>query len=508
MSQVTYRGNLSAKTFPFISDNWGRTVITAGPDNTFNRQVSSAEDPDRDVGIPQIYYCHNVMPFAQGFQSVGYQQVVGSPGPGLQFTSVVLVRDDEDNKALLGFTITGDCYVSFGSGWVFETGFVNAANNGLVTTAYVSGITYIYIHNQGCYKYNFITNNFELIPLVGLVPTEVIGICGVAGYLLAYNKTTVAWSSTVDPTDFVPSLITGAGSGSVEGARGSIQFVIAHLLGFIVYTTANAVAGLFTSNARFPFQFREIVGSGGVSAINLITYDANSAAQYAYTTSGLQLIGPNSSNTTNPEVTDFISGKLFEDFDEALDIITQTPLSTTMKKSISLVAERYLVISYGISSLTHALVYDVVQKRYGKLKIPHVQCFEFEFPNAFVTEIPKQSIGFLQESGRIVTVDFDTYSVASNGVMLLGKFQYVRARLIQLDEIWLEDVVNPSNFIFKVWPAIEGKVTTEVTPYQAGNSGGQQHYMCRAQGINFSLLFKQQFKIESLVMSFNILGKR
>ena len=80
MGQITYRANLSAKAFPFISDNWGRTVITAGPDNTFNRQVSSAEDLDRDAGIPQIYYCHNVMPFAQGFQSVSYLDVIPAGG--------------------------------------------------------------------------------------------------------------------------------------------------------------------------------------------------------------------------------------------------------------------------------------------------------------------------------------------------------------------------------------------------------------------------------------------
>ena len=73
MAQITYRANLSAKSFPFISDNWGRTVIVPQYDNTFNRELSSQEDSDRDVGIPQAYYMHNVMPTAQGFQSVGWR---------------------------------------------------------------------------------------------------------------------------------------------------------------------------------------------------------------------------------------------------------------------------------------------------------------------------------------------------------------------------------------------------------------------------------------------------
>ena len=62
MSRITYRANLSAKSFPFLSQNWGRTIIVPQYDNTFNRQVTSSADVDADVGIPQIYYCHNVMP--------------------------------------------------------------------------------------------------------------------------------------------------------------------------------------------------------------------------------------------------------------------------------------------------------------------------------------------------------------------------------------------------------------------------------------------------------------
>ena len=107
MAQMTYRANLSAKAFPFIADNWGRTVIVPQADNTFNRELSSSEDPDRDVGIPQAFYMHNVMPAAQGFQSVGYTQVADSIHPATSFIAIWVIRDASDAKAFLGITAGG-----------------------------------------------------------------------------------------------------------------------------------------------------------------------------------------------------------------------------------------------------------------------------------------------------------------------------------------------------------------------------------------------------------------
>ena len=506
MSQITYRANLSAKVFPFISDNWGRTVIQAGPDNTFNRQVSSAEDLDRDAGIPQIYYCHNVMPFAQGFQSVGYLEVAPSSIYSTTFSFIFLLRDNLDNKAYLGVDASGAFYINTGGTWVSKITVLGAAGK-LITTAYVQGTTYIYVSNIGCYKYDFGTGVFIAVTLTSLDPTQVLGIFGAVGYLLTFNIATVAWSSTIDPTDFTPSLVTGAGSGSVEGARGGIIFVIPHLLGFIVYTSANAVAGIYSGNARFPFNFREIVGSGGTTDISLVANDAGSSSHYAYTTSGLQLVSTSYTSTTNPEITDFISGKLFEDFNTTTNTFSQTVLTSTMKKAVSVISERYLVVSYGITELTHALVYDIVQKRYGKLKITHVASFEYELTNPGVTEIPKQAIGFMQKDGRIVTVDFNVYSNAT-GVMVCGKYQYVRSRLLQLDSVILEDIITDENFTLKVWAALDGKVNVETTPTLLSSAGKQQIYGCRAEGVNISLLFKGQFKVESLVLAFNVTGRR
>jgi hypothetical protein len=70
--------------------------------------------------------------------------------------------------------------------------------------------------------------------------------------LLAWNETTLYWSSTTDPTDFTPSLATGAGSGGVQNIKGAITIAAPISTGLIVYSNQNAVAAVYSGNARFP----------------------------------------------------------------------------------------------------------------------------------------------------------------------------------------------------------------------------------------------------------------
>lgn len=577
MAQITYRANLSAKSFPFLSQNWGRTVIVPQYDNTFSRQLSSTEDVDKDVGIPQIFYCHNVMPHQQGFQSVGYQTLITGV-PAASFSSVYLIRDALDNKTYLGVTTDGKFYTLVSGLWVYKATYPV----GTVTVAYVNGVTYIYIANYGCVQYNFSSGTFGAITLTALDVTNVSGITSSAGYLIAWsgprtgtsltftstagsnfltgvsgaglaigmsvtgpgvpagsvityipviftgiqisqNATSsgintfsfgaqaaaVAWSSTIDPTDFTPSLVTGAGGGSIEAARGAITCCVSHLQGFIIYTSNNAVVAAFSGNPRYPFNFREIVGSGGLSTINNVTYDANTTNHYAYTTSGLQLVSTTQTQTILPEVTDFISGRLIEDYDEVIDTFSSTVISTPLRKAMTLVADRYLVISYGNGSLTHALVHDLIDRRWGKLKIPHVQCFEYSIPSAALIEIPRQSMAFLQSDGTIKVVDLSVNSATSNGVIALGKYQYVRQRLLQLDEIHVENVPGEPAFSIYDNVALDGKNSSKNTPYLYKADGLYRRYLCRAAtGINHSLVMKGAFSLVSLELTFHVHGKR
>lgn len=508
MAQVVYRGNLSAKSFPFVSENFGRSIIVSGPDQNFSRQLVASEDQDKDIGIPQVYYCHNVMPHGQGWQSVGYTSILPSAGSNYNFSNIYLLRDGSDNKIFMGVNTNGDMYVSDGTGapWVYKQ-TVTAGK--LITTAYVSGITYIYVANVGCYKYNFATNAFVSVTLTSLTAANILGITYSAGYLIAWSNSTVAWSSTTDPTDFTPSLNTGAGGGAVESARGAINYCVPHTLGFVVGTADNCVAALYQNNNRYPFQFREIVNSGGMTSLDLVTWDANSPNLYAYTTSGIQLISTQQTQTVYPEITDFISGRYFEDFDESVNAFTTTVLNSAMQKKVAMVSDRYFIVSYGINELTHAIVFDMSLKRYGKLKVTHVQAFTYHLAAPGILETPRQSLGFLKKDGSVSIVDFSIGSPSLNGVLILGKYQYARSRWLQLDAIELESVRATQSFSLTVFSSYDGKSNDLITtPTLAQATGLTRKYTCRAVGVNHSLLFKGGFMCDSLVLTFNIHGKR
>lgn len=581
MAQITYRANLSAKSFPFISENYGRSVIVPGQDQNYVRTAFSSEDLDKDKGTPQIYYCHNVMPHQEGLQSIGFKPVQAGIGYGVNpFTAIYLIRDFADNKAYLGVAIDSNAIYAYiadgnGGGWVYKTG-ANVPNAQL-TVAYVAGVTYIYIAYVGCFKYDFQTAQFQAVTLAGLTVSNVAGICAASGYMIAWSKGTpgvtksgvlvlgstqvnidtlglgigmvvsapsipssstivgigvgaifldqaalatatetlvfaplssvVAWSSTVDPTDFVPSAITGAGGGPLEAAKGAINYCVPHTLGFIIGTADNCIAAIYQNNQLFPFQYRELVNSGGMTSLDLVTWDANSAGLYCYTTSGLQLINTQQTQTVLTEITDFISGSYFEDFDDATKTFTRTELTAPMQKKLSVVADRYLVVSYGISSLTHAIVYDLITKRYGKLKGDHVQCFTIA-PTTGIAEIPRQSIGFLRVDGSVYRVDFDIASKDLQGTVILGKYQYIRARMMTLDTIAVETFRSQQTCNLTVLTALDGKNTVQTTPYLSYDGGSTREYSCRETGINHSLLFQGGFLLNSLVLQFHIHGKR
>jgi hypothetical protein len=507
MAQITYRANLSAKSFPFVSENFGRSIIVSGPDQNFSRQLVAAEDQDKDIGIPQLYYCHNVMPNSSGWQSVGYTEILPRITGVSDIVDVFLLRDGADNKIFMAVSESGNLYVSDGTGapWAFKT---TVPAGKLVTVAYVAGITYIYVENTGCYKYDFGTAAFVSVTLTGLVAANITGITYSAGYLIAWTTSTVAWSSTTDPTDFTPSLLTGAGGGPVESARGALNYCVPHTLGFIIGTADNCIAALYQNNSRYPFQFREIVNSGGMTSLDLVSWDANSSGLYAYTTSGLQLISTSQTQSMYPEITDFISGRYFEDFDDGTKTFVTTVLSNAMQKRLSVVSDRYLVISYGISELTHAIVFDLILKRYGKLKITHKQVFTYHLAAAGILETPRQSFGFLKKDGSVSVVDFAIGSPSLNGTMILGKYQYARSRLLQLDQIFLESVRANQAFTLTVLSALDGKNPVLSTPTLTYSSGLAREYSTRAIGVNISLLMQGGFMMDSLVLQFNVHGKR
>lgn len=512
MAQQTYRANLFTPAFPFLSEQFGRSVIMGQLDHVEKSGSLDSAGQERvsKFGTPQMYYCHNVMPAANGLQSVDYAQLIAAATEPSPFKGIISLRDAQDRVAYLGFTDSGKFYVSLSpfTDWTYKT-TITSLTGRTITRAYVQGVTYVYISNVGCYKYDFSTNNLVLVTLNGLNAAEVIGVTSLSGYLIAWTTDTVGWSAIADPTDFVPSITTGAGSGAVEGITGALKICAAAHAGFLAYSTGNVVAVTYTGNSQFPFSFRALPSSGGIKDVSHIDYDSLAGQQYAYTTSGFQVFDIQKAQSVLPELTDFIAGSEFEDCNVNTGVFTKTKLTTSMKKAVRLIANRYLVISYGINELTHAIVYDAQMKRFGKLKITHVQSIDLLL-GTDATDVPRNSIGFLKSNGQVVSLDFDAYITATDTVALFGKYQLVRSRTIQLDGIEFENIEAGDTFTVRALPSIDGKnagAAQTLTP-TVESSGLYRKYNAKAVGKNIGIMLTGSFSLNSFILNFHVHGKR
>lgn len=509
MTQINYRANLTAAEYPFISDFQGRTIIVPGPDQNFSRQLSSPRNKDKDIGIPQAYYMENMIPTDAGFSSVGYIQVGYPPADGnVGFRGKpIQVRDASENLCLFASCADGSNYVllAANTAWVKTTTVI--PGDGGVTSAHVNGETYIYFGSVGCFKYVFATNILTPVALTSLTPANILGITTSNGFMLAYTKTDLLLSSSVDPTDFTPSLATGAGGGPVQSTKAPITCAVPHVIGIMVYTKKNIVAGYYTGNASYPFTWKELVGSGGLASDDLVAFDGNSTSQYAYTTDGFQLVDTNNASVIFPQLTDFLSGSQYESFDLNTLTFSQTDLSANMLKSVSQASSRYVLVSYGVNALTDIIYYDISLARFGKLKTPHVSVFEYSLIDSNVVETPRRSIGILQADGTVKVVVMSYNVTGSNGVLVLGKYQYDRNDYLKLLKIDLENIKNTSNFNCSVISSINGKDTNPVSVTLLNASPKSRSYGCHTTGINHSVILNGSFQVNSMVLNFVNIGK-
>lgn len=515
MADVTYRANLKASSFPFLSELFGRSVIVRGQDQNYIPGLAAKDTIDSAAGIPQIYYAHNVVPSDSGYRAVGYDIHTAQIHPSSAgFTEIHILRDGTGASVLFTTDAVGNSYIQ-------ETGsttwkppvtrideYILAGKR--ITTAFVSGVTYIYVAEHGAFTYDIATNVFTAITLTGLTATDILGIAANSGYLLAYSGDAIAWSSTTDPTNFTPSLETGAGGGSVEGVRGTIVTVEEVYGGLVIFATDNCVAAEYSGNPRYPYKFTSLPGAGGLQSASNVTADVGSGILYAYTESGMQSITLRQAQTVFPDVTDYISGGLFETYNEVTDELeTVDAIGSVVHKRIVLISDRYVVVSYGVDSLTHALIYDTALKQWGRLKIDHVDCFEFLQHPSETTELPKHSIAFLTAGGGIQILNSDIGNTAANGVMLLGKFQYVRSRMLQLQSVEFENVNAGNTFTLMDFPAIDGKnFEGAVEGYLSTGVGKLRKYLFHNTAMNHTICCKGAFNAVSLVLTFNVAGAR
>lgn len=234
--------------------------------------------------------------------------------------------------------------------------------------------------------------------------------------------------------------------------------------------------------------------------------------QQVYSTNGFQQIGHTGCKTVSPQMTDFIAGHLFEDFDIETNKFSSIEFNWTMRKGLAVIADRYIVVSYGLypdQDFTHAIVLDITQNRVGKLKIVHANCFELRNLNPEITEAPRGSIAVIQSDGTVAAANFNFNAFAPDSVLFMGKYQYVRQRGLELHELELENIKTGADFRVQAFPTLDGKnYLPSVDGYLTESSGNYRKYLFSSMvGKNISLLFTGRFNIISLVLWFSPHGR-
>jgi hypothetical protein len=418
-------------------------------------------------------------------------------------------------------------------------------NGQKLSYGYAEGKTYIHLSGKGIYTLDLLAKTIDKVTITGLVDAYAKGITAAANYIVSYDDTTVYWSSTLDVTDFVPSLATGAGSGTPTGLNGKIITCLPLGTGFAVYSAANIVNAGFSGNTRYPWIFKPAANSGGITSEEDITFDGDEGTNYAWTSAGLMKVAPQGCTLISPETTDFLAGRIFEDYDTTTDVITQEYLASDLQIKLAYIAARYLVISYAKAEatvFTHALVYDTAFKRWGKLKVNHVDCFELNVQTSTVTTWaqlsatgktwaqlsaegitwadlgtvsndaanPRRTMGFLQENGAIKVAILDYGNFASDAVLILGKYQLTRSRMSNFLGFNVETIdASNANFNVHVLTTLDGKTDAIVSqPYEQVKAAKVRNYLCKVVGANHSIVFKGAFNLSSILLTLSQHGKR
>jgi hypothetical protein len=124
-------------------------------------------------------------------------------------------------------------------------------------------------------------------------------------------------------------------------------------------------------------------------------------------------------------------------------------------------------------------------------------------------DTPKKSIGIMQANGTVKTVSYNVYD-AADGIIVLGKYQYIRARTLHMNNITVDNQYLGLTCRCKLLTSIKGKepdYIKELFPVDSDQSISKE-YLCNAVGINHSIALKGNFDLNSVVLTFALGGDR
>lgn len=469
--------NLTNREFPHSFVELGSTVVISNMLEANRPQVGgfNGTGAEQSAGICQAYFMQNVLPTTRGYSSVSFQQKL-PPIAGInEIPELQILRGSGQNVAMHA-ALGGAQYVfdpRVGSWQVFPLGTVTVVQP---FYALVKERTFIFYPELGLvYEYDFDAQDMVLVAISGLDLLEMQGICAAGPYLIFWDASRVYWSAVLDPTDFVPSLATGAGSTAVLDISSKIVMCAGLSGGLIIYTATNAVAGRLTNNVQFPFLFREIRGSAGIADRHHLAANTTTQTHITWTASGFQQLSFEGAEYAFPELSDgIIRGILSE-----LDPLYLRPILTrhsNLDVRVNFASNRWLCISLrtavdAADGVPYRLAYvlDLVLGRWGRLDVPHRQVMEYAAPEFYLAYTyqmladnyptygdllgvpyseflvreriaapqPNENFGIVLSSGAVYRVALaeanefavdDTGLVAAEPRIFLGKFKVFRSQ--------------------------------------------------------------------------------
>ena len=406
MATQKIRVNLAADTFPLLLDDQGRSLIVQSRGDAAAGQTSSPSQRNQS-SIPIPIYLSNYIPTAIGFSSMSYNRdaIPKKLAERLNKEATIFEVFSQDGIKSHIVGNSDAIYVRDGNRKTWRRLLPNdrrISPRDIVTTATVQGITYICIRRIGVFIYDPIEIALTPVELDGLVSAELLGLVAVGSYLIAYDADTIYWSSVLDPLDFVPNLVTGAGSTKVSSVKSNIVSCLSIKNGMIIYTTSGAVSAQLTGDMQNPLIYVELQGFPGVDNVYSLSLPKRNEDHYAVTKSGMYLISVAAATPIYPEISEFLRGKAVQEYKHPEDKSKAGAIQTTYSDDVldyrlRTLYNDYLLISYSVKAEpchTHVLVYDIKLDRWGKLGIRHVDILDYvslsEFFNIRCNQLPQE----------------------------------------------------------------------------------------------------------------------
>lgn len=529
------RLNTQTAFIPFLSSMIGSNVLQ-GSQLDKNYVIRYAyigrTMQDKDIGIPMPIYAENVLPSTLGIESVAYTQRINGIN-STRFDQLINLKSGTEFNIFYS-PAQGLNYINYSGKWIEGPPAETFA--GLVTSAYLKLRSFIFYQRNRMLEYDFANKAFKTLAPAGLEINNIDGITSANNALVAWNETTIFWSSFIDPLNFIPSLSSGAGSTNPTQVRGKIVVCVPAPNGFIIYTTANALYATWSNNIRYPWTITEIPGSQGIVSPEHVTYESNYDGHIAWTPSGLFKIQKNGAEQIFTEVTDFLTGHLVEEYigptawqshqneaqitfhsesqswNSALagpNLLQQYKLTRDPWVKVVLISSRYLLISYGYKEqgiYDWVIVHDFTLARFGKLKIRHVDAFAYVPQPGEATQV-KDSIGFLAQDGAISVVDF-AHPSNGEGILLYGKIGVSLDAWLTLYGVSIQTIRDALPAL-TVYPSYDG---TNLEPPQIPelvlDTKNKKAWQTRITGLNLALLLSGSFSLSAVDVEFDISGSR